>query len=190
MMRIDTVTPPTTEPVTRAEAKLHASFDGTDLDSRFDRWITQAREHAEHLTEAAFARKTLKLSANDFPSGAIVLPYPPCISVTHVKYIDTAGVLQTLDSALYQLRIGRNAAWVEPVYGKTWPATLGYGDALQVTWVAGFAQADCPAAVKGWIEAVVAAMCAQREILAQADRVPKSVQFLDGLLDAYKVWGV
>ena len=189
-MGLKVITPATVEPVSVALAKLHARVEIDDDDALIESYITAARERAEHETERALAPATFCLYLDEFPPVGIKIPRPPVNAIQSVQYVDGAGDLQTIDSADYSLDDAQEPAWVLPAYGYTWPSTLDVANAVRVTFTAGYTADACPAQVKSYILAVVAAMYAQREILAQADRVPKSVQFLDGLLDRSRVRGV
>ena len=189
-MGLKVITAPTVEPVTLATAKLHARVEIDDDDDLIEAYISAARERAEHLTERALAPATLCLYLDAFPADGIQIPRPPVSAIVSVQYVDGAGDLQTVDSADYALDDAQEPAWLLPAYGFSWPSTLDVANAVRVTYTAGYTADACPAQVKAYILAVVAGMYAQREILASGDKLPKSVQFLDGLLDAYKVWSV
>ena len=67
----------------------------------------------------------------------LTLPYGPVQSITHVKYLDDAGVLQTWSSANYQVDTfyGR----IAPVPGAVWPSPArDRFSAVQIQFVAGF----------------------------------------------------
>jgi len=78
----------------------------------------------------------------DRPSGPrapvyLKLPFGPVQSVTHIKYLDDAGVLQTWSPSNYQLDTfyGR----VAPVPGAVWPTPArDRFSAVQIQFVAGF----------------------------------------------------
>jgi phage conserved hypothetical protein, phiE125 gp8 family len=116
----------------------------------------------------------------------IRLPRPPLQSVTSVKYLDAAGVLQTLDPTKYQLDLDREPARIRPAPGTLWPTTyLGYfGMALapvQITYVAGYgAAAAVPDTIKAALKMHVAQLYEYRE--AVSDRpltaVPMAVESL------------
>lgn len=72
----------------------------------------------------------------------IRLPFPPFIEIDSVKYIDTAGVEQTLvEGADYRILPGP-PAWIVPKFGKTWPSTREEDDAVRVRWRAGMIDAS------------------------------------------------
>lgn len=183
-------TAPTVEPVTLAEAKLHCRVDVSDDDALITRLISAARSMAEQKTERSVSEQTLTLYLDAFPPGAIQLIRGPVTAINSVQYYDQAGLLTTLSAADYSLDNKQHTAWVLPAYGVTWPSTYDVGNAVRVEYAAGWAPADVPADLKAWILAAVASMYAQRESIAQSDRVPRPVTFIDGLLDRWTVYSV
>lgn len=182
-MGIRIVTPPATEPVTLAEAKLHLRVDGTDEDALITRLISAAREQAEQELDRSVAPQTLQLMLDAFPAGAIRLPRGPVISVTSLQYVDEAGVLQTVGGANYALDDAQIDAWLLPAYGFDWPATRDEANAVRVTYTAGWA--SCPAAVQQWVLLAVGTLYASRE--ADTDRPALPQGFARALLDRYRV---
>jgi uncharacterized phiE125 gp8 family phage protein len=189
-MGLKVITAPSAEPVTLAEAKLHQRVDLDADDALISMWISAIREHAEHLTERALAPATYCLYLDAFPCEGIEIPRPPLNAVSSIQYYDTGGTLATLDSAAYYLDDAQQPSWVLPAYGTVWPATLAVANAVRVTFTAGYAAADIPAPIKAYILAALGTCYANRESTAQADRVPKTIDFLDRLLDRYRVWSV
>lgn len=180
-------TGPSVEPVTLAEAKLHCRVDVSDDDALITRLISAARSRAEQITQRSIAEQSLTLYLDEFPTDAIELLKGPVNTITSVKYYDDAGVLTTITSTNYALDATQATAWVLPAYGYSWPSTQDVGNAVRVEYTAGWAPASVPADIKAWILAAVAAMYGQREAIAQSDRVPSSVRFIDGLLDRWTV---
>lgn len=187
-MGLKVITAPTVEPVTLTEAKLHSRVDGSDDDDLIEMMISSARQHAEQITERALAPTTFCLYLDAFPEDGIRIPRPPVTAITSVQYVDTAGDLQTMDAGDYSLDDAQEPSWLLLSYGESWPNTLDVANAVRVTYTAGYSAADCPAQVKSFILAAVASMYKQREHIADSSRLPASVSFLDGLLDAYRVW--
>jgi uncharacterized phiE125 gp8 family phage protein len=72
----------------------------------------------------------------------IDMPFPPLVSVTSVKYVDTTGVTQTWDPTLYQVSApsGPRAerGRVQPAYGQAWPVTRDQMDAVIVRFTCGY----------------------------------------------------
>jgi uncharacterized phiE125 gp8 family phage protein len=86
------------------------------------------------------------LAWNDWWARRFIdVPRPPLQAVVSVTYVDTAGVQQTWDPALYQVhkpsgplaRRGR----IQPAYGVAWPVTRDQMDAVVVRFTAGYGAA-------------------------------------------------
>jgi uncharacterized phiE125 gp8 family phage protein len=189
-MHYKVVTAVATEPVTSAEAKLHLRVDGTDDDTLIAVLITAAREAAEHYTGRALAPQTLEAALDCFPDSegeAIELPMPPVASITHIKYTDTAGVEQTIDTGDYALSLYGDSRRVAPTYGNYWPSTQDIPDAVRVRYVTGYT--TCPKAAKQAILLIVGHLYENRgdDARIQADDIqPPAAK---ALLNTVKVWG-
>lgn len=192
-MSLIVITPPTEEPVTLAEAKLHCKVDGTDDDTLITALITAAREQAEHRTGRALCTQTLEAVLDMFPAG-IKLEKPPVLSVVSVKYLDTDGILQTLDPSAYELDKDSAPGWLVPAYGLIWPVTRPVPNAVRVRYTAGYgAAAAVPKSIKAWMMMAVSTMYNQREgftvgNMNVANELPRD--FFAGLLDPYWVPGL
>lgn len=183
-MSLKVITPPASEPVTLAEAKLHLRVDGTTEDALISSLIVAARQGAEHLTDRALMTQTLELSLDGFPS-VIKLPRPPLVSVTSVKYVDQAGAEQTLVSTDYQLDAASEPARLMPAYGETWPTTRNQVNAVTIRYQAGYT--TVPDQIKSWMLLRIGMLYANRESVATGISVAQ-VPYVDRLLDAYRVY--
>lgn len=130
-------TPPTEEPITLDEAKLHLRVDTSDEDDYIDALITQARTFLENQTRRAFIDTEFVLSLDEFPDE-IRPPRGNLLGVTTIKYYDTDGVQQTLSSGLYQVDTASVPGRIVPAYGEVWPDTQVRINAVEVTYDAGF----------------------------------------------------
>lgn len=187
-MALKLITAATALAVSLAEAKLHLRVDVADDDALITALITAATELAEQATGRAIMPQTWELTLDAFPA-ALEITRVPAISVTSLKYWDTAGVQQTLGTARYTLDNADEfgAAYVVPVYGDTWPDTREQINAVALRYVAGYADAAAvPDSIKAWIKLQVGAMYENRE--AEAGRQTFTLGFADRLLDRYKVW--
>lgn len=174
-----------TEPITLAEAKLHLRVDDTAEDSLITAMISAARETCEDRTEGTVPVTGWRLTLDTFPD-AIKLPRPPIASVESVKYIDTAGVQQTLSPMDYVVDTVSSPGYIVPAFGKAWPATRDQINAVTVEYTAGSAAA--PHALKAWMLLAIGEMFTNRE--ASAERPAVAHGFADRLLDPFRVWGV
>lgn len=183
-MGIRVITPPATEPVSLAEAKLHLRVDTTEEDALISACISAAREECEHRIGRAVSQQTLGLFLDTFPDGAILLPRGPVVSVSSVIYVDADGVLVTIPGANYSVDLAQVDAWLLPAYGYEWPTPREQANAVQVQYVAGFA--TVPPLVKAWMLLRVGDLYAHRESTTVGSGV-HIMPFHDRLLDAYRV---
>jgi uncharacterized phiE125 gp8 family phage protein len=188
-MALKLIIPPSEEPVTLAEAKLHCRVDGDDDDALLTALIVSARQQAEHRTGRALLTQTWDLALDDFPCDEIDLQLAPVQSISSVKYIDEDGVEQTISSSNYALDSFGVQHLVVPAYNYTWPTPRDIHHAVKVRFVAGYASAaDVPASLKQWMLLAIGTLYKNREgvitgtIVAELPR-----DFLDGLLDAYRI---
>ncbi|HQS59734.1 MAG: hypothetical protein B7Y56_03045 [Gallionellales bacterium 35-53-114] len=187
-MSLIVIIPPSEEPVTLAEAKLHCKIEVTDDDTLITSLITATRQQAEHITGRAFCTQTLELVLDAFPDPeAFKLPMPPAIAITSVKYIDTNGVEQTLDAAAYSLDKDSQPGSLSPAYDTTWPDTRAVPNAVRVRYTAGYgAAAAVPASIKSWMLMAIGTLYASREAIiigTITSEVPRG--FFAALLDPY-----
>jgi uncharacterized phiE125 gp8 family phage protein len=147
-MPLTLVTAPAAEPFADATLpRLQLRLTGTDQDSFFTSLaIPAARDRAEAATRRQLISATWDLVLDRFPSCDVIeLPKPPLQSVTWIKYVDTAGTLQTWSAAEYlwqapagpRCRRGR----IEPAYGYFWPSVREQLGAVQIRFVAGYGAA-------------------------------------------------
>lgn len=145
---LSVITAPASEPVSLAEAKAHLRVDGSDEDDLIDRLIATAREYCEPIARRSFMPQTLMMSFDGWPVVCdaptyLVLFRPPVQSVSHIKYYDSAGVLQTMTASDYVADLVAAPPRIYLADGAAWPSeTLRAGLAVQVTYVAGYADAD------------------------------------------------
>lgn len=141
----------------------HLRIDSSDADnSVLSLFITAAREFVEAVSARQFLPVQYLFTLDCFPGvhedeyrplswryGSIRLPKPPLISVDMVQYIDTNGVLQTLQQnndtitqGGWQYSNKREPGVVAPQRFTVWPITDPQSyDAVQVTYTCGYANA-------------------------------------------------
>jgi uncharacterized phiE125 gp8 family phage protein len=156
-MNLSLITAPTMEPVSLESAKLHARIDSALENSIVESQIVAARERAEVFTGRQLITATWELWLEDFPDQRwIEVPLPPLKTVTHVKYYDSDGVLQTFSSGDYSVITPSGphclpgVIWLKAT--ASWPYTYCYHrpDAVQVRFVAGYGAtgADVPQSIR------------------------------------------
>jgi len=169
------VTPPALEPLlvggdVKLDVKFHLSLEGlTTIQTAYlNNLIKAARIWAENFTSRCFIEQTWDLLLpGGFPpyrhcidivdgfgyqatDGGIRIPRVPLKAtggITHVKYLDTAGVQQTLTAGTdYVVAARSEPAIITPPYGKSWPSTRDWIDAsgnypVEVRFIAGYGTA-------------------------------------------------
>lgn len=194
------VTPPTSEPVTLADAKAHLRVDQDADDALIGAMLQAARESIETAVRRALMPQTLETSWPGFPrsfgapwwcSGEpIVLPRAPVASVASVAYTDPDGLDQVLDLSSYRVVPGGTGPTeVAPMPGTAWPATADIPDAVRVRYDAGYPSAAAvPACARAAILLRLGTLYENRESLAvgvTAAELSDTVRWLLSSLD----WG-
>lgn len=184
-MRVDRLTEPAAL-LTLAETKAHLRVDGTTEDTQITALIASATQRVEAYLGRSLMSRNLSLVLDAFPEGTIAIPLPPCISLTDVKYIDTAGTQQTLAASAYILSVpsGPKAqrARIAPV--TTWPATKAVMDAVKITYAAGYS--TVPDVIKEGVLLIVGALYNHRGDETTEDAADLSAAY--HLLEPWKVF--
>jgi uncharacterized phiE125 gp8 family phage protein len=141
---------PATEPITLTELRLQLGImdsDATERDSVLTANITAARIWSEWFTQRAFITQSWGYYADAFPCARQGKPFSDAIdlkldlqSIEFVKYVNESGILTTLDPAKYQVDLVSSR--VMPAYGLTWPTTRAVPNAVQISYISGYADAD------------------------------------------------
>jgi uncharacterized phiE125 gp8 family phage protein len=142
MYGLTITTPPTIEPITTANAKVHCEIPAADTthDAYLDMLVQAAREHYEQRTNRALINRTLTMTLDGFPTGddPIYLPQSPVSSVTSIAYVDENGATQTWANTNYTLIKNQDPARVVLAYDKVWPAIRYQAQAVTIVYVAGY----------------------------------------------------
>lgn len=214
-MNLIKITEPGDElPITLADAKVHLREDLADNanDAYIKALILVARAAAEDRTGRTLVTTTWQLTLDDWctrpvrtghlaPSDVaryggrprmdvIELARSPLQSVVSIKYIDVAGVQQTLAPAAYLVDNTSEPGRVVPAPGLAWPAIRFQPSAIQIQFKAGYGDdgAAVPTPIKHWIKLALTDLYQLRRRSAEKVAVPQN--FADSLLDAYKIWSV
>lgn len=189
-MSLQIVSGPASEPITLVEAKLHLRVDASDEDTLISALISAAREDCEHQLGRAIGAQTWQQTLDAFPASGIELGLPPVSAIVSLKYIDTAGVLQTLSNSLYTLdNYSDLQAWVLPAQDTSWPDTLDTANAVRVQFTCGLT--TVPATVKAWMLLRIGTLYQHRsEVVAGQTVAALPGEFSARLLDRYRIWSV
>lgn len=165
------LTAPALEPVTLSEAKRHANVVASDDDALITALIVAARELVEQDTSRALINQTWELELDDWWTDGLEVPRPPLVSVTHVKYYDADGVLQTVTSTNYHVDTRRQPGviWWDDDY--TLPSLGDDANPVLVTYVAGYGSAASavPQRAKQAILLLVGHWYRQREAVGRTE---------------------
>lgn len=140
-MKFKIVGAPTVEPVTLCDARNHLRIEafGYPLAHPDDSYITAlisvAREWCEQYIRRALATQTVNVVLDEF-SDTMVLPITPVQSVTSIKYLDVAGVEQTLPSTVYYVDTFSGAVKLNP--NQVWPTVYNRDDVITIDYKAGY----------------------------------------------------
>jgi len=129
-------------------AKLHARIDEDIQDSQIRRWIAAAVMYCENLIRKSFVMQTWRLTLDSWPYScypsmssnplrSILLPRPPLVSVTSVKYLDGSGIQQTWAPTSYRVDTDSEPGRITPVFGQTYPPAQYTTGAIEIVYIAG-----------------------------------------------------
>jgi uncharacterized phiE125 gp8 family phage protein len=105
-MNYTLVTPPTSEPITLEEAKLHLRVDSNVEDTLITALIKSARSKVENDTWRSLITQTWKLNMDtDEVKTFTGVTKSPIQSIAHIKYFDINVIQQTLSTGSYQVDI-------------------------------------------------------------------------------------
>lgn len=129
---------------------------------------------------------------------ALLLPRPPLRSITSVKYVDTAGSLQTWDVANYSAETqlitsvtpSCQRGRLYPNYGIIWPDIRHQPGAVKIRFTCGHGVDDTkvPAGLKQGMLVEIAEMYERREILVVGNIVTPAVLTAEALWWPYRAW--
>lgn len=156
--RTKVIVPPTAEPVSLAEARAHLRDPATVDNALIELYISAARTWCEEYVSGAFMVQTIRQDMGHLPNDVFLLARNPVQSIESIEYFDEDDVLQTLSTDLYNLDSVGSSARVIRQWDEAWPSTSRRGDAVQVTYIAGYpvgSPADDPQNVPATIRAAV-----------------------------------
>lgn len=150
-MIIRVITPPATEPVTLAEAKLHCRVDVNDDDDLITALIVAARTYCERIAWRAFLTQTIQLWLEAWPDKDwIEIPRPPLQGVNSLTWFDEDDVGHVVNASIYFVDYYSEPGRVVLTANQSWPdGTLRAYNSIVVEYDAGWETAeDVPAQYK------------------------------------------
>jgi len=134
-------TAPAVEPVSLANMKLHLRVDSTDDNDLITSLIVASRQWCEDYEGRSYITQTITAKIDRF-SDEIIIPRPKLQSVTAIKYIDTSGDEQTLDSGIYDVDIYREPGRITRGYNQNWANYRGDVNGIEIIYIAGYGDAS------------------------------------------------
>lgn len=178
------VLPPTELPVPLAAAITKARANGAGMDAEIALEVQGIAGEVEHELQRALVEQTWVVTMTTFPPFIPLHMAAPLIAIDHVQFYDVDGVLQTLDPQDYVVpKEGtQTRARVLPAPGRRWPDTAVRADAVEVQYRCGLGadHTAVPAQIQSYILGRIEAIYSTES---------RTVKFLDGLLDRFKVYG-
>ena len=166
-MGLKLVTPPEVEPVTLEEAKAHLRLDGDADDDYVSALIMAARERVELFLRRALITQDFEYTLDGFPASQVIdLPRPPLQSVEFIKYVDTAGNVQTLAPEDYVVDVSSSEIGrVALSWNRFWPITRSSINSVVIQFAAGYGDAaeDVPQVIRQGILIEVSNLYENRE---------------------------
>lgn len=188
------VTDAAIEPLSFSEARDHLRINCTDDAVYVNSLIEAARRYVEHETSRSLITTTWRLSLDCFPTCSwIEIHKAPLIAVSSVTYVDTAGTVQTWDSANYEVDNDSEPCRLSLAYSKVWPSIREQVNAVKVTFTAGYGSSgsNVPEGLKHAMKLMIGHWYETREAVT-TEGTPHTVPMsVDSLLAGYrwKVYG-
>lgn len=187
-------------PMSLTDVKRRINVEHNEDNGLIEGYLATAVAHLDGdrgwLGRAVITQKW-KLTLVAFPGscGRIMLPLPPLISVDAVAYTDTDGEVQALTAGTDYTVInqGGAASYIIPAFGKVWPTSRIYPDAVSVSFTAGYG--DDPInmewfAIAAAIGLMVGDLYANKETVADGlTEIPMSMT-VQNLLEPLRIGGV
>lgn len=174
------IVPPAGLPVSIEQARANMRIDGDYMDQFLELWLRGITAATEHEIGQCFIQQTWEVRLDAFV-GEISLPHP-VMRVVSVRYLDIAGVGQTLDTAAFRLVASSYQTVLVPASGASWPATAPERHAVVVTVECGYG--DKPAAVPINVQLyLLAKLVDQFDPTTRSEKEGAPSPFIDRLLD-------
>lgn len=182
MAGLKLITVPATEPVTVTEVETHLRLAAGSENTYLATLIAAAREYCESFQNRAYITQTWELTLDQWPCFPLKLPMPQLVSVTSIKYFDTANVEAIWASSNYFVDVDSEPGRIGLGYNISLPTTtLRAINAVKIRYVAGYgAAADVPLRTKQAILMLVGHLYENRETVSPVDlkEIPFAVSSL------------
>jgi uncharacterized phiE125 gp8 family phage protein len=166
--------------ITVAQAKEHLNVTDTDHDTYIEAITLAASEWCEEFQGRVYVQREVVDYLDSFPTE-IRPTKSPLVTVTHVKYYDTDGTLQTLANTVYNVGTYKEPGRISLAENQSWPSTQPRINAVVITYQAGYAaRANIPEEIKHAVKMMIGHLFENREDVTQANmhHIPAGVKTL------------
>jgi uncharacterized phiE125 gp8 family phage protein len=125
--------------VLQAKRQLRLEPEDTEEDDHIAELCAAAGRKVERDLGYPVLRQTCETHLDRFPSGPIWLGGGDDMTIVALRYVDSAGVEQTIAPTNYRLNAVGRVAEVYPAPSFCWPSTQCVPGAVVVEWQAGWA---------------------------------------------------
>ena len=170
-MSLNIKTPPSSEPVSLAEAKNFLRITDADDDALIISLILAVRQKAETWTRRLLITQTWTLWQDSIPEGfTLSIPHSPLQSVIRIQSYDLANAVSIFDSASYLVDSSSTPGRVALNDAQSLSTALRRINALEVEFVAGFGDASSvPEPIKQGILQWIKLLFANKSKLFESD---------------------
>ncbi len=183
------LTPPASEPLSLAEAKLFLRIEHDADDDLLGALVVATRVHLEAQTRRALITQTWRLTRDVWPaSGALPILPVPLQQVSAIGVYDSAGMLQMLDIGMFTIDTASSPARLAFARGAL-PAPGRPHAGIEIDVVAGYGdEADAvPEPFRQAIRLLVAHWYENRRIIAMSGEVASLPASVSALIAPYRV---
>lgn len=172
---------PTVAPLSLVQVKRHLALPTSDNahDELLNDLIEFARDQWEDDTDYTVMASTYTQTYECFPMSPVALLRRPASAVSHIKYYDESGTLQTWASSNYRLNAGGAMPAIAYDEDHTLPTIDDRAEAVVVTYTAGVATAALvPATIRQALLLLIAHAFEHRGIMHQGQftETPRAYQ--------------
>lgn len=181
------VTNPESEPVSLMDVKQYLRIDDNSEDSIIADQIMEARRLIEDQINLAFISQTWRFALDQWPAGgeawwdgvremsindlyrsnmlqSVMLPRWPLVSITSITTYDEDSNSTSITTAnVFDVDTYRTPGRLTLKRGQTWPVALRANNAIEIVYVAGYANAaSVPSTMKRAVKQLAAFLYAHR----------------------------
>jgi uncharacterized phiE125 gp8 family phage protein len=183
-------TPPIREPIGLDDVKAHSRIVLSDDDLLIQGQIRATRQMVERMYDLAFITQTWTMYLDWLPYDWIEIFKRPIQSVTSVKYIDSAGITQTIANNLYMVDLNSRPPRIVRIQNATWTSVDVRPSAVAVEFIAGYGDDSnaVPQNILSYLMIKTADFYENRESYTEAKI--QGLDFIDNLISSERLFSL